>query len=148
MYFFWQLVSFNCDVLRVFFVSNYKINTLAVPKVKKIKIIVKSVCFSFTSLLNFELPSLLIIGENNVRFVMRKSVFFVNLKGSLWVKNVLSFLTVLDEIDVQFIFITSSPTPAKRLTYSMLDKSIIKSNFGTDIKKWEECLKTVIFVLS
>lgn len=43
-------------------------------------------------------------------------------------------------INLQPIPTTSFPTPAKRPSFSVLDKSKIKANFGIDIKKWEESL--------
>jgi dTDP-4-dehydrorhamnose reductase len=45
------------------------------------------------------------------------------------------------KIDLKPIPTTSFPTPAKRPTYSVLDKSKIKSAFKIDIKTWEERLK-------
>ena len=45
------------------------------------------------------------------------------------------------KIDVKPIPTTSFPTPAKRPSYSVLDKSKIKSAFKIDIKTWEERLK-------
>jgi dTDP-4-dehydrorhamnose reductase len=38
---------------------------------------------------------------------------------------------------------SSFPTPAKRPKYSVLDKTKIKSNFGLEIKNWEDSLKTI-----
>jgi dTDP-4-dehydrorhamnose reductase len=49
------------------------------------------------------------------------------------------------EIDLQPIPTSSYPTPAKRPSYSVLDKSKIKAVFGTEISEevrtWEESLK-------
>jgi dTDP-4-dehydrorhamnose reductase len=45
------------------------------------------------------------------------------------------------KIDVKPISTTSFPTPAKRPSYSVLDKSKIKSAFKIDIKTWKERLK-------
>ena len=45
------------------------------------------------------------------------------------------------KIDLQAIPTTSYPTPAKRPSYSVLDKSKIKEVFGIENKKWEESLK-------
>lgn len=47
-------------------------------------------------------------------------------------------------INLQPIPTTSFPTPAKRPSYSVLDKSKIKTTFGLEIKNWEESLKTII----
>jgi dTDP-4-dehydrorhamnose reductase len=50
-------------------------------------------------------------------------------------------------INLQPIPTTSFPTPAKRPSYSVLDKTKIKSTFGPEvsgeIKNWEESLKTI-----
>mgnify|MGYP000275826915 FL=1 len=46
-------------------------------------------------------------------------------------------------INLQPIPTTSFPTPAKRPSYSVLDKSKIKTVFGVEIKKWEESLKPI-----
>lgn len=47
------------------------------------------------------------------------------------------------EIDLKSIPTTSFPTPAKRPSYSVLDKSKIKTTFGLTIKNWEESLKII-----
>lgn len=46
-------------------------------------------------------------------------------------------------INLQPIPTTSFPTPAKRPSYSVLDKSKIKDTFGLKITSWEESLKTI-----
>ncbi len=46
-------------------------------------------------------------------------------------------------INLQPIPTSSFPTPAKRPSYSVLDKTKIKSTFGLEIKSWEESLKTI-----
>ena len=46
------------------------------------------------------------------------------------------------EIDLKPIPTSTFPTPAKRPKYSVLDKTKIKSSFGSEIKNWEESLKT------
>jgi len=46
-------------------------------------------------------------------------------------------------IDLKSIPTSSFPTPAKRPKYSVLDKTKIKSNFGLEIKNWEDSLKTI-----
>lgn len=46
-------------------------------------------------------------------------------------------------INLQSIPTSSFPTPAKRPSYSVLDKTKIKKVFGIEIKNWEESLKTV-----
>ena len=46
-------------------------------------------------------------------------------------------------IDLQPIPTSSFPTPAKRPSYSVLDKSKIKSTFGIQIKSWEDSLKII-----
>ena len=48
-------------------------------------------------------------------------------------------------INLQPIPTSTYPTPAKRPTYSVLDKSKIKKAFSVDIKNWEESLKTIDF---
>ena len=45
------------------------------------------------------------------------------------------------EIDLQPIPTSAYPTPAKRPSYSVLDKSKIKKVFGVEVKSWEESLK-------
>ena len=45
------------------------------------------------------------------------------------------------EIDLKPIPTSTFPTPAKRPKYSVLDKTKIKSSFGSEIKNWEESLK-------
>jgi len=45
------------------------------------------------------------------------------------------------EIDLQAIPTSSYPTPAKRPSYSVLDKSKIKEVFGVEISNWERGLK-------
>lgn len=45
------------------------------------------------------------------------------------------------KIDLQPIPTSAYPTPAKRPTFSVLDKSKIKIVFGVEIKNWEESLK-------
>ena len=47
-------------------------------------------------------------------------------------------------IDLQPIPTASYPTPAKRPSYSVLDKTKIKSTFGIEILDWQSSLKTVI----
>ena len=51
------------------------------------------------------------------------------------------------KINVQPIPTSNYPTPAKRPSFSVLDKTKIKSTFKIDIKSWEESLKTIIFPL-
>ena len=46
-------------------------------------------------------------------------------------------------INLQPIPTSSFPTPAKRPSFSVLDKRKIKSTFGLEIKNWEESLKTI-----
>ena len=46
-------------------------------------------------------------------------------------------------INLQPIQTSSFPTPAKRPSFSVLDKRKIKSTFGLEIKNWEESLKTI-----
>jgi dTDP-4-dehydrorhamnose reductase len=46
-------------------------------------------------------------------------------------------------IYLQPISTSSFPTPARRPSYSVLDKSKIKSTFGLQIKNWEDSLKTI-----
>jgi dTDP-4-dehydrorhamnose reductase len=46
-------------------------------------------------------------------------------------------------IDLQPIPTSSYPTPAKRPTFSVLDKSKIKNTFGIAILDWEESLKKI-----
>jgi dTDP-4-dehydrorhamnose reductase len=43
-------------------------------------------------------------------------------------------------IDLKPIPTTSFPTPAKRPSYSVIDKTKIKDIFGITIKKWEESI--------
>ena len=50
-------------------------------------------------------------------------------------------------IDLKPIPTASFPTPAKRPSFSVLDKTKIKTTFGIEIKSWEESLETVIFPL-
>ncbi|MBC7440753.1 MAG: sugar nucleotide-binding protein, partial [Flavobacterium sp.] len=50
-------------------------------------------------------------------------------------------------IDLKPIPTSSFPTPAKRPSFSVLDKTKIKTTFGIEIKSWEESLKPVIFPL-
>ena len=38
---------------------------------------------------------------------------------------------------------SSYPTPAKRPSYSVLDKNKIKTAFGFEVKDWEESLKAI-----
>ena len=45
------------------------------------------------------------------------------------------------EIDLQAIPTSAYPTPAKRPSYSVLDKSKIKEVFGVEVKSWKESLK-------
>ena len=45
------------------------------------------------------------------------------------------------EIDLQPIPTSAYPTPARRPSYSVLDKSKIKKVFGVEVKGWEESLK-------
>lgn len=47
------------------------------------------------------------------------------------------------EIDLQPIPTSAYPTPAKRPSYSVLDKSKIKKVFGVEVKSWEESLKNI-----
>lgn len=49
------------------------------------------------------------------------------------------------KIDLKPIPTSSFPTPAKRPSYSVLDKTKIKSTFGLTINPWEESLKKVNF---
>ena len=49
------------------------------------------------------------------------------------------------EIDLKPIPTTSFPTPAKRPSYSVLDKVKIKNTFGLTILDWETSLKTINF---
>jgi len=49
------------------------------------------------------------------------------------------------EIDLKSIPTTSFPTPAKRPSFSVLDKTKIKTTFGLNIKNWEESLITIDF---
>lgn len=46
-------------------------------------------------------------------------------------------------INLQPIPTSEFPTPAKRPSYSVLDKTKIKNTFGMEIKNWEESLKTI-----
>jgi dTDP-4-dehydrorhamnose reductase len=46
-------------------------------------------------------------------------------------------------INLQPIPSSAYPTPAQRPAYSVLDKSKIKTDFGVEIKNWEESLSTV-----
>lgn len=46
-------------------------------------------------------------------------------------------------IDLKSIPTSSFPTPAKRPSFSVLDKTKIKKTFALDIKNWEESLKTI-----
>ena len=46
-------------------------------------------------------------------------------------------------INLQAIPTSDFPTPAKRPTYSVLDKTKIKSIFGIEIDSWEESLKNI-----
>ena len=46
-------------------------------------------------------------------------------------------------INLQSILTTSFPTPAKRPSFSVLDKTKIKNIFGIEIKDWEDSLKTI-----
>ena len=46
-------------------------------------------------------------------------------------------------IDLKPIPTSSFPTPAKRPSYSVLDKTKIKSTFGLTINPWEESLKNI-----
>jgi dTDP-4-dehydrorhamnose reductase len=46
-------------------------------------------------------------------------------------------------INLQSIPTSSFPTPAKRPSYSVLDKTKIKKVFGVEIRDWEESLKTI-----
>ena len=48
-------------------------------------------------------------------------------------------------INLQPIPTTAFPTPAKRPSYSVLDKTKIKSTFGLEIKNWEVSLKNIDF---
>jgi len=48
------------------------------------------------------------------------------------------------KIDLLPIPTSSYPTPAKRPSYSVLDKSKIKSVFGVAAKDWEESLKAIV----
>ncbi|MBC7439929.1 MAG: dTDP-4-dehydrorhamnose reductase [Flavobacterium sp.] len=48
-------------------------------------------------------------------------------------------------IDLKPIPTSSFPTLAKRPSFSVLDKTKIKTTFGIEIKSWEESLETVIF---
>jgi dTDP-4-dehydrorhamnose reductase len=48
------------------------------------------------------------------------------------------------KIDLQPIPKSSYPTPAKRPSYSVLDKSKIKEVFGVSMKDWEESLKAIV----
>jgi len=45
------------------------------------------------------------------------------------------------KIDLQAIPTSSYPTPAKRPSFSALDKTKIKTTFGFEVKDWEESLK-------
>ena len=47
-------------------------------------------------------------------------------------------------INLQPIPTTSFPTPAKRPSYSVLDKSKIKKVFGVEVKNWEKSLRQKI----
>ena len=47
------------------------------------------------------------------------------------------------KIDLKPIPTSSFPTPAKRPSFSVLDKTKIKSTFGLEIKNWDESLKTI-----
>ncbi|MEC4003525.1 dTDP-4-dehydrorhamnose reductase [Flavobacterium sp. SUN052] len=49
------------------------------------------------------------------------------------------------KIDLKPIPTSSFPTPAKRPSYSVLDKSKIKNTFGIAIMNWETRLKTIDF---
>jgi dTDP-4-dehydrorhamnose reductase len=44
------------------------------------------------------------------------------------------------KIDLKPILTTSFPTPAKRPSYSVLDKSKIKNTFGIKIREWQETI--------
>ncbi|WP_284650996.1 dTDP-4-dehydrorhamnose reductase [Flavobacterium terrisoli] len=46
-------------------------------------------------------------------------------------------------INLQSIPTSGFPTPAKRPSYSVLDKTKIKNTFGIQIKNWDESLKTI-----
>ncbi len=46
-------------------------------------------------------------------------------------------------INLQPIPTSGFPTPAKRPSYSVLDKAKIKNTFGMEIKSWDESLKTI-----
>ncbi|MBP8157723.1 MAG: dTDP-4-dehydrorhamnose reductase, partial [Flavobacterium sp.] len=46
-------------------------------------------------------------------------------------------------INLQSIPTSSFPTPAKRPSYSVLDKTKIKNTFGLEIKNWEQSLNTI-----
>jgi dTDP-4-dehydrorhamnose reductase len=46
-------------------------------------------------------------------------------------------------LNLQSIPTSSYPTPAKRPSYSVLDKAKIMLDFGIEIKNWEDSLKTV-----
>ena len=47
------------------------------------------------------------------------------------------------EIDLQPIATSAYPTPAKRPSYSVLDKSKIKKVFGVEVKNWDESIKNI-----
>jgi len=48
------------------------------------------------------------------------------------------------KINLEPIPTTSFPTPAKRPSYSVLDKSKIKMIFGAEVKYWEESLRKTV----
>ncbi len=104
------------------------------------EVLIKIICHTERSRSdqNIELPSSNLFGIYN----------FSNEGKCSWYEFALKIFEVNNlKINVQPIPTSSYPTPAKRPSFSVLDKTKIKSTFKIDIKTWEESLKTINFPL-
>jgi dTDP-4-dehydrorhamnose reductase len=89
-----------------------------------------------------------IISQQNLQSkivnLQSKIFHFSNLGQCSWydfAKKIFEINTI--NIDLKPIPTASYPTPAKRPSYSVLDKSKISNTFGIEIKTWEESLENI-----
>ena len=89
---------------------------------------------------------ILVSSKSKTQNLKSKILNFSNEGQCSWydfAKKIFEFCDIL--IDLKSILSSQFPTPAKRPSYSVLDKTKIKKAFGIEIKTWQESLKTIDF---